>query len=186
MRIPTLLAVVMTTALASSSVRGSVVLPPTFEGMVASAGEIFLGEVVERASRFVERDGKRLIVTDITFRTVEVLKGAPGTLRTLTFLGGTIGDVHMEVQGMPWFLVGDKDVLFVRDGRSFIPLVAMFHGRFRVVTGRGGAGEFVANYARQPVRSVATYHAPARLGVMEVPLSLRDFLDTVRTLTGRR
>jgi len=165
----------------------SVVVPPSFEAMVADASEIFLGQVTERSSRWTQRGGKRLILTDVTFRTAAVLKGSPGTLRTLTFLGGSVGDAHLDVPGMPSFMVGDRDVLFVGNaGASFVPLVAMSHGRFRVALGRNGTGEVITNNARQPFVSVANYHSPARLRTTDAPMSLQDFLATIRRLTGTR
>lgn len=187
MRISRLGWVVLAGALAAPRVNATVVQPPSFESLVADAGEIFLGQVTDRASRWIDRGGKRLIVTDVTFRTSEVLKGSPGGVRTLTFVGGTVGDARVEVPGMPSFMVGDRDVLFVRRGNAtLIPLVAMFHGRFRVVGGRNGAGEYVANNAHQPLLSVTTYYAPARLTTSDSPLRLTDFLHTIRTLAGGR
>ena len=105
----------------------------------------------------------------------------------LTFLGGTIGDTRQEVAGMPTFIVGDRDVLFVRGGdSSFLPVLALFHGRFRVVTGRDGIGDFVANNARQPLLSTAAYANPARLRAADTPLRLQDFVDSIRRLAGAR
>jgi hypothetical protein len=179
-----ILVVVLLAALsASQGLTASTVIAPTFERLVADATEIFVGQVTERASRWTMREGRRLIVTDVTFRTSTVVKGSPGGLTTLTFLGGFVGETSMEVAGMPQFMVGDRDVLFVRDRRATLsPIVAMFHGRFRVVTGRSGGGEFVANNARQPLLRVASYAAPERLRASETALELSAFLATVRSL----
>lgn len=159
----------------------STVIAPPFERLVADAAEIFVGQVVDRVSRWTVRGGRRLIVTDVTFRTTSIVKGATTGLTTLTFLGGHVGETSMEVAGMPSFMVGDRDVLFVRDRTATVsPLVALFHGRFRIVTGPTGSGDFVANNARQPLLTVATYAAPARLRTTDAPLALDRFLDTVR------
>jgi len=172
--------------LATATLSASVVTPPPFEAMVAEAGEIFVGQVVVRSSHWIERAGKRLIVTDVTFRTSDVVKGSPGALRTLTFLGGIIGDTRQEVAGMPSFMVGDRDVLFVRGEPSFVPLVGLYHGLFRVVAGRNATGEYIANNARQPILTTASYYNPQRLGASENPMRLADFLDSVRRASGGR
>jgi hypothetical protein len=187
MRILRLSSMLLVLTLTAGSVAATVVNPPSFESLVAQAGEIFLGQVTEQSARWVNRGGKRLIVTDVTFRTSQILKGSPGTLRTLTFLGGAIGEERIEVPGMPSFMVGDRDVIFVRGGSpSLVPIVALYHGRFRVVTGPGGAGEFVANNARLPLVSTTTYYAPAQLRATDRPLRLADFLDAIRTLAAKR
>ena len=173
--------------LAAAAPEASVVVPPTFDALVATAGDIFLGQVTARSSRIDMRGGHRLVVTDVTFRVDEAVKGEPGRLTTLTFLGGSVGELRVEVPGMPTFMVGDRDVLFVQRGRpSLMPIVGLFHGRFRVVTGPGGSGEFVANAARQPLSTAAGYAHPARLSATARPLALADFLRTIRSMTGGR
>jgi hypothetical protein len=187
MRISRLAGAVLIATLGAGRVWASVVTPPPFETLVAEAGEIFVGKVTQQAARWIDRGGKRLIVTDVTFQTEQVLKGSPGAVRTLSFLGGIIGDTRQEVVGMPAFIVGDRDVLFVRSGESsFLPVLGLFHGRFRVVTGRNGTGDFVANNARQPLLSTATYASPARLRVTDNPMRLQDFVDSIRRLAGSR
>ena len=174
-------------ALVARTVTASVVTPPPFETLVAEAGEIFVGKVTGQGPRWIDRGGKRLIVTDVTFQTEQVLKGSPGTARTLTFLGGIIGDARQEVVGMPTFVVGDRDVLFVRSGESsFLPVLGLFHGRFRVVAGRNGTGDFVANNARQPLLSTAAYANPARLRATDNPMRLQEFVDSIRRAAGGR
>ena len=181
------LSVTSALCLLTLSAHASVVTPPSFERLVASAGDIFLGQVTARTSRFETRGAKRLIVTDVTFRTEEVLKGERAAFKTLTFLGGQVGEVRMDVPGIPTFMVGDRDVLFVQRGRAtMMPIVGMFHGRFRVVTGPGGAGLFVANNSRQPINAVATYATPSRALAAVRPLPLSDFLQTVRTMAAGR
>ena len=169
-------------------VEATTVSAPTFDALVARAGEVFLGQVTDRSSRFVVRGGKRLIVTDITYRVDEAVKGTPGAIKVLTVLGGAVGEVRMDVAGMPAFLVGDRDIVFVRPGTpALTPIVALYHGRFRVVTGPGGAGAFVANHARQPIQTVSEYARPRRLGPGDTAVALPQFLDAIRAIVaGRR
>ena len=187
MRIPAVACALVAVALTTGTLSASVVAPPPFESLVAQAGEIFVGQVTHQSVRVVDRGGKQLIVTDVTFRTEQVIKGAPAATKMLTFLGGMIGETRQEVAGMPTFMIGDRDVLFVRGGESsFVPLVGLFHGRFRVVTGRNGIGDFVANNARQPLQTATSYASPARLRVSDNPLRLEDFLNNVRQIAGVR
>jgi hypothetical protein len=189
MRMPAVAGVMvaLTLTLATRTLSASVVIAPPFESLVTQAGEIFVGQVAQQSARWIDRGGKRLIVTDVTFRTEQVIKGVPSATKTLTFLGGIVGETRQQVVGMPTFMVGDRDVLFVRSGEgSFLPLVGLFHGRFRVVTGRNGIGDYVANNARQPLVTASSYASPARLRVTDTPLRLEDFLTNVRQIAAGR
>ena len=180
-------AMALAAACAGGLVEATTINPPAFATLVASAGEVFLGQVTDRASRLVVREGKRLVVTDVTYRIEEALKGAPGTIKVLTILGGQAGELRMDVPGMPAFLVGDRDVVFVRPGTpTLAPIVALYHGRFRVVAGPGGAGAFVANHARQPIQTVAEYAHPRRLAAGDTAVTLPRFLEAIRATVARQ
>jgi hypothetical protein len=182
------LLVALAAACTGGLVEATTLNAPAFDALVASAGEVFLGHVTDRTSRVIVRDGKRLVVTEVTYRVEEALKGTPGAVKVLTILGGQVGELRMEVPGMPAFFVGDRDVVFVRPGTpALVPIVALYHGRFRVVTGPAGAGSFIANHARQPIQTLAEYARPRRLmpGATAVPLP--RFLDAIRELArGQR
>jgi hypothetical protein len=187
MRKPAVASALVALALTTGTLSASVVAPPPFEVLVAQAGEIFVGQVTQQSARWIERAVRRLIVTDVTFRAEQVIKGAPSPTKTLTFLGGIIGDTRQELVGMPTFMVGDRDVLFVRSGEaSLLPLVGLFHGRFRIVAGRNGIGDYVANNAREPLVTASSYASPGRLRVTDNPLRLEDFLNSVRQIAGAR
>src|SRR5262249_46857405 len=75
----------------------STVIDPSFDDLATHATEIFIGTTVGRTSRLIDgRDG-RAIVTVVTFRVEENLKGARQTETSLEFLGGSVGDVGMAV-----------------------------------------------------------------------------------------
>jgi hypothetical protein len=119
--------------------------PPDFPKLVARASNVFRGEVVGLRSEIVTRGAERAIFTHVTFRVIEVIRGAPLPAEvTLEFLGGTVGDLSMEVAGMPTFEPGAREILFVeRAGPQICPLVAMAYGRFRVLRDVTGA-DYVA------------------------------------------
>jgi hypothetical protein len=176
--------VCLLTALSFTPASASVVIAPSFDKLVADADAIVYAEVVERASRWERRGNRNVIVTDVTLRVREVLKGKSDAIRVVRVLGGTVGEVTQQVVGAPLFIVGDRDVLFLRRG-AISPVVGLYHGRFRVVEGHNGSGEFVANFARQPITSVASYSRPDRLRAGERALALNDFIRIVRAAVQR-
>ena len=89
------------------------VIPPSFDELVSKADTIFLGRAVDTRSEFVSSRTSRSIVTHVTFVVERLLKGRAGLQTKLTFQGGTVGDLRMEITDMPQFRVGDRDVLFV-------------------------------------------------------------------------
>lgn len=109
-------------------------VPLTFEEVVAGADSIFLGRAVDRRATWDDTGQGRVIVTRVVFAVERVYKGPAMTQTVLEFLGGTIGNTTFEVEGMPTFSQGDRDVLFVSsDVRSLNPLVGPEAARFRVV-----------------------------------------------------
>jgi len=110
----------------------TVVIPLTFDEIVDAAGVILVGETVATSARWVDSPGGRLIMTSVTYRVLETLKGQAGPETTLEFLGGQIGEDRLEVSGMPEFTVGDRDVLFVGNRAAISPLIGFAFGRFRI------------------------------------------------------
>lgn len=65
-----------------------------------------------------------LIVTDVTFAGIRLLKGSAGREIILRFLGGTVGDEVLEVADWPRLDVGQAYLVFTKDnGRSIFPVV---------------------------------------------------------------
>ncbi len=109
------------------------VIPPTFDELVGQAELIFQGTVTDVKSEWVGEGAERRIVSYVTFHVDEAIKGNAGLSYTIRMLGGTVGDRTMEVTDSPKFKVGDRDILFVENnGKQFIPLVGIMHGRYRV------------------------------------------------------
>jgi hypothetical protein len=159
---------------------------PTFDELVTEAGSIVLTEVLETRSAWRQLGERRVIVTDVRLRVERSLKGRDDSVITVSLLGGFVGDVNQRVAGMPHFLVGDRDVLFLGARRTVVsPIVGMSHGRFRVVMGHNGTGRFVANAALQPILSVNNYARPERLAAGQRALALDDFLEQVTARVRR-
>ena len=173
-------------ALSTTALSATIVVPPRFDQLLAGADAIVVTEVTDRASRWERRGPRNVIVTDVTVRVSDVLKGRADVRRQLRILGGTIGETTQVVPGAPLFLVGDRDVLFLSErGGAISPIVGVFHGRFRVVSGHNGAGEFIANSARQPIVRVQDFARPQRLAAGQRAMTLDEFTRAIRTSLAR-
>ena len=140
---------------ATRAARATSVIPPTFPELVAEAEAIVRGRVTDIAVRRSSApDGTPVIKTHVTFSVERTLKGAERREITLEFLGGTIGDASLVVTGLPRFEPGSTDYLFIeRNGVQFCPLVAVRHGRYRLLRDAAGR-EFVARDNSVPLTAV--------------------------------
>ena len=132
------------------------VIPPTFDELVQEADVIFQSTVLDVRSEWTGAGAQRHIVSYVTFRVDEPIKGQAGATYTLRMLGGTVNGETMGVADAPQFKAGERDILFVeKNGTQFIPLVGIMHGRFRVLEDAASGKEIVVTNAGQPVTDVA-------------------------------
>jgi hypothetical protein len=173
-------------AIGVASLDATTVQPPSFQRLLADAEAIVVSEVMDRVTRWERVGARDLIVTRVTLRIHDVLKGQSDAVRSIRVLGGTIGDRTLRVPGAPLFLAGDRDVLFLTARAGAVsPIVGLSHGRFRIVTGHNGSGDFIANDARQPVASLVDFARPQRLAAGQLPLTLTQFLREIRSALAR-
>ncbi|MDB6146975.1 MAG: hypothetical protein JWO45_639, partial [Spartobacteria bacterium] len=138
-----------------ASVRATTVIPPTFDDLVDQAEFIFDGTVTNVKSEWVGEGAERHIMTYVSFRVEESLKGKMEQTYTIRMLGGTVDGKTMAVSDAPKFKSGDRDILFVQNnGTQFIPLVGIMHGRFRVAHDQSG-NEMMTTNDGQPLKNVA-------------------------------
>ena len=147
-------------ALATAPLGATSVTPPTFTQLTSRAEAIFRGEVTTLRTELITRGESRAIFTYVTFRIQEILKGTvPASASadhtvTLEFLGGTVGELTMDVAGMPRFSVGQTELLFVeKNGQHICPLVAMMFGRYRIQRHATTGAEFIARDNGAPLTS---------------------------------
>ena len=151
-----LLASLAAFVIASSSLLATTVIPPSFDELVSRAELIFQGSVSDVRSQWVGEGAQRHIVTYVTFNVADAIKGSPGASYTIRMLGGTVDGQTMEVSDGPKFKKGDRNFLFVENnGKQFIPLVGIMHGRFRVEREQNGR-EIVATNRGEPLSDVAS------------------------------
>ena len=158
------------------------VIPPSFDELVSRAQVIFEGEVTGLQSQWVGEGAERRIVTYVTFKVNDALKGEPGATYSMRMLGGTIDGRTMEVTDSPKFKVGDHDLLFVENnGSQFIPLVGIMHGRFRIDKDQTGR-DTLRTGGGQPLADLNQLGADeAALARGKAALSLDDFKTAIRS-----
>ena len=163
------------------AVHATTVIPPNFDELMNRAQVIFEGEVTGLQSQWIGEGGQHRIVTYVTFKVDDALKGDPGTTYSMRMLGGTVGDRTMAVSDAPKFKVGDHDILFVENnGSQFIPLVGIQHGRFQVQKDATGRSTLLTGDGR-PLADVSQLGGKEEaLANSKAALSLDDFKTVIR------
>lgn len=172
-----------------SMLAATTVIAPTFEQLVSKAEVVFAGEVIDTKSRPVTDRHGTTIVTDVYFRVERVLKGQVGPMLILEFLGGTVGDRTFRIDGIPKFVVGDRDVLFATPSQRLAsPLVAMMYGRVRIETEPSTKQQSVHKFDGTPLReaSAVTFRDPLPVLTRIPSMSLAAFEDAVLTEVSRQ
>ena len=174
------------------------VIPPTFEEMTDRAELIFVGKVVGSRAEMRTVGTNRVIFTLVEFERQEVLKGEAGRSITLQFLGGTVGDVTLEIAGVPKFNLGDREFLFVeRNEVQFCPLVGVFHGKFGVRKDEKSGRDILVRHNGKALRDVAEIgvgvgaefgpkRAKLSTSANAEPLSVADFKSKIRDRLASR
>lgn len=143
------------------------VLAPSFELLVDRAELIFTGQVISQRSEWRSNDGQKSIVTLVTLAVQQVHKGHASSSVTLQFLGGTIGEVSLDVAEIPKFKPGERVVLFVEgNGINASPLVGFYHGKFSLQRSRAGL-ETVLRHNGEPF--LASSRSGAKEAVSSAP-----------------
>lgn len=156
MKKPSFFLVLTCISLVLNPIQGTTVIPPTFDQLVSQAQVIFQGAVTDVRSQWTGEGAQHRIVSYVTFKVEDPVKGTPGETYTLRMLGGTVDGETMEVSDSPKFKVGDRDIIFVENnGSQFVPLVGIMHGRFHVQKDDATGREVMTTNERQPVKDVS-------------------------------
>ena len=174
--------------------RATSVVPPTFPELVREAQVIVRARVTAVRCGWVESPQGRAIKTFVTLTVQKRLKGAAPAELVLQFLGGEIDGQGMRVEGMPRFVEGQTDILFVvGNGVQFCPLVAMMHGRYRVLTDATSARDYVARDDNVPLESEQDVQLPQGTGAVSsrfkpaaAALTPEAFEQKIAAEVGRR
>ena len=181
-----------------ATANATTVIPPTFEEMTDRAELIFVGKVVGSHAEWRSVGTNRVICTLVEFERQEVLKGDAGVSVTLQFLGGTVGDVTLDVADVPKFKAGDREFLFVEgNGVQFCPLVGVFHGKFGVRKDEKSGRDILVMHNGKTLRDAAEIGAgvgaefgPKRakpaIPANAAPLSVADFKSKIHDRLASR
>ena len=135
--------------------RATTVIPPSFDQLVTQAQAIFQGTVTDVRSQWAGEGSQKQIVSYVTFKVEDSLKGDAGESYTIRMYGGTVGEDSMGISDAPVFKVGDRDIVFVENnGSQAIPLVGIMYGRFHVQRDQSGQ-DVVTRNEGEPVKNVA-------------------------------
>lgn len=129
--------------------------------LVGRSSLVVVGEVASVTYRNARNpDGGRPVPHSIvSFRVAQTIRGrAPGEVLVLRFIGGPDGQGgFLQVDGVPLFQPGDRDVLFVAgNGERGCALALCEYGRYRLL------GDSVFNTHGSPVRAIVKDGAIAR------------------------
>ena len=123
---------------ACAAVSASAVLSVSLEQLSTESQLIFEGEVIGTASHFNANETS--IHTYVTFRVVDVLKGTRNRPEImLRFLGGTVGEVSLDVSESTLPELGERGIYFVESLEHFQvnPLYGMDQGHFLIFESAG-------------------------------------------------
>ena len=83
------------------------------------AKKVVVATVADVESEFGENDyGDRLILSRVSMRVDETMKGPHEATVVMTIEGGTVGDLTLEVSDMPEMKRGERAVLFLEDAKQ--------------------------------------------------------------------
>jgi len=158
-----------------------------FEQLVSEAEQIMVGTVASTTSRKLPTGA---IVTEVTFATPRVLKGAPMGEITLEVLGGTVGEETLALAGVPQFERGVTYLVFVKDNRTAIfPVVGGPQGLFQIKRDAATGQDLVFDAQGNPLPShtvndvLGLPSAPSSQEALALPapLPLETFVHMIQT-----
>jgi hypothetical protein len=99
-----------------TGVTASVEPPIDIAAQAKGAKKVVIATVTDVESLFDTNDyGDRLIVSRVSYRVDETMKGPRETTGVVTVEGGSVGDLTLKVSDMPVMTKGDRAVLFLDD-----------------------------------------------------------------------
>jgi hypothetical protein len=146
--------------------------------LVQRSSDIVVGEVA--ATRSYWNEGHTRILTDVTVRVSESLKGASVPELVLTQAGGEADGYRYHVEGSAAFRPGEEALLFVwRDARGRPQINGLAQGKFDIT--RDGSGRRTIQRALPELRvgDVRTLRA-LRAGETVPSVALDDMVAEVR------
>lgn len=140
------------------------IVPMDTRALITRSNDIVIGEVTAVRSRW-NADRTR-IVTDVTLRVAETLKGGAASELVLTQAGGEVDGLRYTIEGSPRFTPGEETLVFAWRDRAGTPQVSgLAQGKFEIRRDSGSG-------ARRVTRSLP--------GMTRDPMLLRAGRDGAR------
>jgi hypothetical protein len=156
-------------------------VPLSLPQIVQSAGLIADATVRSVNSYWATPSGAQTLRTKVTFTVNQALKGDPGSTFTLEFLGGTVGEQSLTVEGVPQFQTGERYIIFSEspDKAVVCPILGLDQGALRVIHDQESNVDRVFRHWGQPVNAHENFASriPAVAGA-----TTRDYLRTADTI----
>ena len=181
---------------ATSSLRATSVIPPSFEELVAQSD--YVVRAVVKSVAFEERarpGGSKMIFSKVELEVRQVITGTPPSPLVLEVLGGVLNGKEIAIEGAPKFRVGDESILFVQgNGRQIYPLVRMMHGLYRLEKDAASGREYVTRSNGEPLADVGRVAEPIeatgpastqRAQAITSALSPDDFVAKIRAAASQ-
>ena len=185
--LPGLLGPVFAALLLASPAGASILQALDLDELVEQSDQILMGRVAFSES-FRHPNGNLGTWHRIVIER-DIRGNAPGETEVIVeTLGGSIGDLTMRVEGEPSFTVGERVVVFVRDGgpySAFRP-VGMGQGVMRVRTEQGVETVSQTREGMMLVRRSARGLLEKSRGALPDRERLDTFLSRVRNLVDER
>lgn len=171
-----MLLVLLVTGLAASPAGATQMRHLDTRALVRGSSDIVVG-TVDAVRSYWNAEHTR-ILTDVTVRVGESLKGAPGATLTLTQVGGEVDGMRYDIEGSPRFTAGEEALLFVwRDARGRAQVNGLAQGKFDIrrdpATGAAHVQRSLPGFGVRDVRTLSLVPAGE-----EAPGSLR--LEDIR------
>jgi hypothetical protein len=162
--------------------------------MVGNADSIFQGKALAERSESAVINGRRAIVTFVSFEVEETFKGTSSRLIELRLPGGTIGDQRFEMVGFPRFAIGERVVVFVRTNENLIcPLVGIYHGKLTIKKDPTSGEEVLVRHNGKPLTALeeigkaedepqagAEATTPNSAPLSRAPINVQQFKESLR------
>jgi hypothetical protein len=135
-----------------TSASATTLVPMDLADLTARAATIVIGTVVDVRS---ERDGTT-ISTSVTLADLRVVKGSdPGGTLEVRLAGGTVEGETVRISGMPEFVVGEKNLVFLGgDPHALSPIVGWGQGRFKIRWDAASGQEVVLDNRDVPLTEI--------------------------------
>jgi hypothetical protein len=114
-----ILILLVSVTLAAATALASIDPPVDVGAQAKGANKVVVATATDVQSAFGDNDfGDHLILSRVTFRVDETLKGPRQATVLVTIEGGTVGDLTLEVSDMPVMEKGERAVLFLTNARG--------------------------------------------------------------------